>query len=66
MPDSPVARCAACRKKVGLVALPCRCGGVYCAAHRTAHGCTFDYKAHGRQLLAQSNPQVSAAKVTPM
>lgn len=37
-------RCAACRKKVGLVGFECRCGSTLCPAHRHAelHGCGFD------------------------
>lgn len=58
-------RCFSCRKKVGLTALPCRCGYVYCGAHRMAtdHNCDFDYKTHARTVLAGANPLVAAVKV---
>eukprot|EP00168_Porphyra_purpurea_P010683 TRINITY_DN265_c0_g1_i3.p2 TRINITY_DN265_c0_g1~~TRINITY_DN265_c0_g1_i3.p2 ORF type:complete len:154 (+),score=33.92 TRINITY_DN265_c0_g1_i3:699-1160(+) len=58
-------RCFSCRKKVGLTAVPCRCGYVYCGTHRMAtdHGCDFDYKSHARSVLAGANPLVAAAKV---
>lgn len=58
-------RCFSCRKKVGLTALPCRCGYVYCGAHRLAtdHNCDFDYKTHARSVLAGANPLVAAVKV---
>lgn len=58
-------RCFSCRKKVGLTALPCRCGYVYCGVHRMAtdHNCDFDYKTHARSVLAGANPLVAAAKV---
>ncbi|GAB0489868.1 hypothetical protein MMPV_001094 [Pyropia vietnamensis] len=58
-------RCFSCRKKVGLTALPCRCGYIYCSAHRMAtdHGCDFDYKTHARSVLAGANPLVAAVKV---
>jgi hypothetical protein len=43
-------RCEACRAKVGLTAITCRCGGTYCARHRyaEAHCCQFDYKTFQR------------------
>jgi len=58
-------RCFSCRKKVGLTAVPCRCGYVYCVTHRMAadHNCDFDYKSHARSVLAGANPLVAAAKV---
>lgn len=51
-------RCWECRKKVGLTALECRCGYVYCTLHRYAeqHQCTFDYKTAERAELAKRNP----------
>uniref|UniRef100_A0ACD5UPE0 Uncharacterized protein n=1 Tax=Avena sativa TaxID=4498 RepID=A0ACD5UPE0_AVESA len=58
-------RCEACRKKVGLLGFPCRCGGTYCGAHRHAgaHACKFDYKAAGREQIALQNPLVVASKI---
>lgn len=49
-------RCLLCRKKVGLTGFSCRCGGVFCGAHRMsdAHMCTFDYKAHSSAALKSS------------
>ena len=49
-------RCLVCRKKVGLTGIACRCGGMYCGAHRmsSAHQCTFDYKAHSAAQLLSS------------
>jgi hypothetical protein len=46
-------RCEACRVKVGLTAITCRCGGTYCARHRyaEAHCCKFDYKTFQRSRL---------------
>uniref|UniRef100_A0A0E0HX42 AN1-type domain-containing protein n=1 Tax=Oryza nivara TaxID=4536 RepID=A0A0E0HX42_ORYNI len=51
-------RCEACRKNVGLLGFPCRCGGMFCGAHRHAgaHACAFDYKAAGREVIARQNP----------
>mmetsp|Transcript_50338 Transcript_50338/g.113123 ORF Transcript_50338/g.113123 Transcript_50338/m.113123 type:complete len:301 (-) Transcript_50338:168-1070(-) len=52
-----VTRCYQCRKKIGLTGFRCQCGYTFCAAHRHAedHACTFDHKAHGREVLARQN-----------
>ncbi|XP_010911243.1 zinc finger A20 and AN1 domain-containing stress-associated protein 5 [Elaeis guineensis] len=66
---SPVAsqtsRCTACRKRVGLTGFKCRCGSTYCGGHRypEQHGCTFDFKAAGREAIARANPVVKAHKL---
>jgi hypothetical protein len=59
-------RCAECKKKVGLTAVECRCGQVYCSAHRMAerHMCSFDYKAHGRLSLEKANERVVAESLS--
>ncbi|XP_008783998.1 LOW QUALITY PROTEIN: zinc finger A20 and AN1 domain-containing stress-associated protein 5 [Phoenix dactylifera] len=71
-PTSPAAasalqpsRCTACRKRVGLTGFSCRCGATYCGAHRypEQHGCTFDFKAAGREAIARANPVVRAHKL---
>ncbi|KAF8667862.1 hypothetical protein HU200_052484 [Digitaria exilis] len=57
-------RCAACRRKVGLLGFPCRCGGTFCASHRHAetHGCGFDHGDQlGRKRTARENPGVVVA-----
>ncbi|GJN34783.1 hypothetical protein PR202_gb23479 [Eleusine coracana subsp. coracana] len=59
-------RCAACRKKVGLVTgFACRCGSTFCGAHRHAedHACAFDFKAAGRAAIARDNPVVKSDKL---
>ena len=58
-------RCATCRRKVGLTGFKCRCGGTFCGGHRYAdeHGCGFDYKSSGRELIAKQNPVVVADKL---
>lgn len=58
-------RCISCRKRMGLLGFKCRCGGVFCSAHRYSdkHGCSFDYKAAGRDAIAKANPVVKAEKV---
>ncbi|KAM0939695.1 putative transcription regulator A20-like family [Dioscorea sansibarensis] len=58
-------RCSACRKKVGLTGFRCRCGVTYCGTHRypEMHGCSFDFKAVGREAIAKANPLVKASKL---
>ncbi|KAG0464241.1 hypothetical protein HPP92_020310 [Vanilla planifolia] len=60
-------RCAVCKKKVGmaLVAVGCRCGGVFCSVHRhaEAHNCWHDFRREGRRQLANANPLVKAEKI---
>ncbi|GMP49974.1 hypothetical protein CsSME_00016774 [Camellia sinensis var. sinensis] len=58
-------RCSVCRKRVGLTGFNCRCGTTFCGAHRypERHGCTFDYKAVGREAIARDNPVVKAEKL---
>ncbi|XP_031478547.1 zinc finger A20 and AN1 domain-containing stress-associated protein 5-like [Nymphaea colorata] len=60
-----VFRCSSCHKKVGLTGFRCRCGDLFCARHRysDAHGCSYDYKAAGREAIARENPVVKAAKI---
>jgi hypothetical protein len=49
-------RCFECRKKVGLTALECKCGFVFCGLHRfpDQHQCSFDFKTHDRDNLAKT------------
>ncbi|KAK1404731.1 Zinc finger A20 and AN1 domain-containing stress-associated protein 4 [Heracleum sosnowskyi] len=55
----------ACRKRVGLMGFPCRCGVTFCGTHRypEQHGCTFDFKAAGRKAIAKENPVIKAEKL---
>ncbi|KAL5221348.1 hypothetical protein ABZP36_026061 [Zizania latifolia] len=58
-------RCAACGRSVGLLGFECRCGGVFCGAHRYSdrHDCGYDYRGAGRDAIARANPIVRADKV---
>ncbi|CAH0489707.1 unnamed protein product [Peronospora farinosa] len=51
-------RCWECKKKVGLTAIECRCGYVFCGSHRfeDQHECSFDFKTADRVELARRNP----------
>ncbi|KAG6619004.1 hypothetical protein I3842_Q114300 [Carya illinoinensis] len=57
--------CKSCNKKVGLTGFDCRCGNVFCGMHRypEEHACTVDFKAIGREVLAQQNPICKADKL---
>lgn len=58
-------RCAACRKRVGLTGFNCKCGNLFCSAHRYSdkHECAFDYRGAGRDAIAKANPVVKAEKL---
>ena len=58
-------RCLVCKKKVGLTAISCRCGGLFCSIHRYSdkHDCDFDYKAMGEKEISEANPVVKAKKI---
>lgn len=59
-------RCFECRKKVGLVGgFECKCGYVFCSSHRMPdeHNCAYDFKAEGKQRLAEENQEVRAARI---
>ncbi|XP_039166305.1 zinc finger A20 and AN1 domain-containing stress-associated protein 4-like [Eucalyptus grandis] len=58
-------RCTACRKRVGLTGFNCRCGNLFCAAHRHAdeHDCSIDYWTANRAALTKRNPIVKAEKL---
>ena len=60
--------CAAkgCKKKVNLMSFTCKCDKVFCTEHRMPeeHECTFDWKEHGKSLIAEKNPLVINSKIT--
>ncbi|XP_073044292.1 zinc finger A20 and AN1 domain-containing stress-associated protein 4-like [Primulina eburnea] len=64
----PTNRCFSCRKKVGLTGFRCRCGVTFCGTHRypEKHGCSFDFKAVGREAIAKANPLIRAEKLVKM
>lgn len=58
-------RCFTCRKRVGLTGFNCRCGNMFCGAHRYSdkHECPFDYRRAGQEAIAKANPVVKADKL---
>ncbi|KAK7336596.1 hypothetical protein VNO77_17142 [Canavalia gladiata] len=58
-------RCASCRKRVGLTGFNCKCGNLFCAAHRYSdkHDCPFDYRSVGQDAIAKANPVIRADKL---
>ncbi|CAH9096283.1 unnamed protein product [Cuscuta europaea] len=63
--ESGPSRCMACRKRVGLTGFECRCGNVFCGAHRYSdkHDCTFNYHKEAQDAIARANPVVKAGKL---
>lgn len=63
-PKGPT-RCTSCKKKVGLTGFSCRCGHIFCTAHRYAdrHDCTYDFQTAGREAIAKANPVIKADKL---
>ncbi|OMO59577.1 Zinc finger, AN1-type [Corchorus capsularis] len=64
-PLKPKNRCESCNKKVGLMGFSCRCGKLFCGAHRypKEHSCNFDFKTLDRQALAKENPLIKGDKL---
>lgn len=58
-------RCNTCRKRVGLTGFKCKCGSVFCAAHRYSekHDCPYDYRTAGQDAIAKANPIIKADKL---
>lgn len=66
-------RCFSCNKKVGLLGFDCKCGFVFCSAHRHAssggkdessgHNCTFGWQDFDRKILANSMEVVAPQKL---
>ncbi|XP_006870970.1 PREDICTED: AN1-type zinc finger protein 6 isoform X6 [Chrysochloris asiatica] len=58
-------RCFMCRKKVGLTGFECRCGNIYCGAHRYSdvHNCSYNYKADAAEKIRKENPVVVGEKI---
>ncbi|KAL5543431.1 hypothetical protein UlMin_007215 [Ulmus minor] len=58
-------KCGSCRKRVGLTGFNCRCGNLFCAAHRYSdkHNCQFDYQSAARDSISKANPIVKAEKL---
>jgi hypothetical protein len=58
-------RCGACRKKLLLSDIECRCKQRFCATHRAPeeHACSHDFKADGQKILKQQLERVVADKV---
>lgn len=61
-------RCWTCNRKIGLTGFQCKCDYFFCAEHRYSdrHGCDFDYKAQGKQLLTKANPTIAPSKMETM
>ncbi|KAK4372180.1 hypothetical protein RND71_007564 [Anisodus tanguticus] len=58
-------RCSTCKRRVGLTCFSCRCGNVFCSAHRYSdkHECPYDYRKAAQDAIAKANPVVKAEKL---
>lgn len=58
-------RCFDCNKKTGLLGIECKCGYVYCNAHRMPeiHNCGFDHKQTGKDKLKKEVIKVYNGKI---
>lgn len=58
-------RCGCCKKKLGLITFPCKCGGEFCSLHRSSedHTCSFDYHADAKKALSTMLVKVEAKKI---
>ncbi|CEP01794.1 unnamed protein product (mitochondrion) [Plasmodiophora brassicae] len=57
-------RCWVCNRKTPLTAVACRCGYVFCPAHRSTldHECRFNFKQAHKVELHLLNPQIQGKK----
>lgn len=61
-------RCAYCKKRVKMSGFSCKCGRLYCTAHRLPedHACQHDHRREGRELIAQANVKVMGSKLAAL
>lgn len=59
-PQEARTRCWTCSRKVGLAAVACKCGYIFCSTHRYAeqHACTFNYRVLARRQIECENPRI--------
>lgn len=66
VPSVVRSRCTKCCRRLRVTnAFLCRCGLVYCGAHRYSdeHSCTYDYRGAERERIKTENPKVSSKKI---
>ena len=58
-------KCDSCSRKVRLMGFECKCNLIFCSEHRdpSMHNCSFDYKTHGRSIIAKNNAKVTGSKL---
>nr|GEU57948.1 zinc finger A20 and AN1 domain-containing stress-associated protein 8-like [Tanacetum cinerariifolium] len=61
-PNVGPSRCFTCPTRVGLTGFNCKCGDLFCSAHRYSvkHGSPFDHQTVGRDAIAKANPVIKA------
>lgn len=57
-------RCTLCARKVAIaLRIACKCGNVYCTAHRIDHDCAFNYFEENKAKLESTITKVVVSKV---
>ena len=58
-------KCWNCQKKAGVLGFECKCGFVFCKAHRLPenHKCSYDFAVEGKKQLEKLNPVVRSDKL---
>ena len=57
--------CIVCGNKAKIHVIQCRCKQPLCKSHvsEDKHECTFDYKAHARDIIKKQNPKIAFDKL---
>ena len=59
-------KCFECNKRLGLYAIRCKCGNLFCSMHRYAekHICTYNYKEMYKKELKNNNNLIISEKIS--
>ena len=57
-------RCLICNKKVGYTGFTCRCGGLFCGAHRSENDnkCTYDFAKAANATLETKLVKINSSR----
>lgn len=58
-------KCKICKKKLSLIAFPCRCDNYFCYEHKNIdlHKCPFDYRKSHKDLLTKQLVKCTFKKI---
>ena len=57
-------KCSFCKKKLGLVSFSCKCVGIFCVKHQTAHSHKCPHTRTNN--IQKNNPKIQPIKVEAM